>query len=164
MAALVGVYGEPLQAGLAADDLPGVARTLRRAGSLDRAIAVADAAVQRSSSPEALRARAEIAKVRGDRARALADFEAVAATVDDPTVRLELAKLYEHWKKEPSVALEWAARGTGETDDRHERRVRRLTRKAEPGHSVLGRRKRLVEDPDGLFDVGLRDHERRSDT
>jgi len=63
--------------------------------SLDRAIAAAETAVERGGTPMALRARADIAKARGDRARALADFETLAAAVDDAGVRLELAKLYE---------------------------------------------------------------------
>jgi uncharacterized protein YprB with RNaseH-like and TPR domain len=111
MAALVGLYGEPLQGSLLAADLVGVARTLHRAGALDRAMAIAEAAVARDAAVESIRARAEIAKARGDRARALADFETLAATVDDSSVRLELAKLYEHWVKQPARALEWVARG-----------------------------------------------------
>jgi len=130
MPALVGLYGEPLHPDLAADDLAGVARTLRRAGALDRALAVADAAVARGEAPATLRARADIAKARGDRARALADFEALAAAVDDPSVRLELAKLYEHWVKQPARALQWVARGTGEAPDGARRRAERLARKA----------------------------------
>jgi hypothetical protein len=141
MAALVGLYGEPLaaQSRLAPEDLAGVARVLRRAGALDRAAEAADIAVGRLEGLEGvrqpmthaapLRARAEIAKARGDRARALADFEAVARAVDDPAVRLELAKIYEHWMAAPSQALEWVARGTGETPERAEKRTRRLARK-----------------------------------
>jgi hypothetical protein len=164
MAALVGLYGEPQHAELSPDDLAGIARTLRRAGSLDQAIAIADAAVARGTTAESLRARAEIAKARGDRERALADFEALAATVDDPSARLELAKLYEHWRKEPMRALAWAGKGTGETLDRQTRRMDRLARKAEPGRSASRRRKRVVEDPQGLFDVGLRDDQSGRDS
>jgi hypothetical protein len=51
--------------------------------------------------------------------------------VDDASVRLELAKLYEHWVKEPGRALEWVERGTGEEPEHARRRVERLTRKAE---------------------------------
>jgi uncharacterized protein YprB with RNaseH-like and TPR domain len=131
MAALVGLYGEPLSGGLAADDLAGVATTLRRAGALDRARDAAEAAVERGSTPGSLRARAEVAKARGDRARALADFETLASTIDDPAVRLELAKLYEHWAKAPAQALSWASKGTGETPERARRRNERLARKAE---------------------------------
>jgi hypothetical protein len=132
MAALVGLYGEPLSGGLAADDLAGIAATLRRAGALDHALAAADAAVERGgASPELLRVRADVAKARGDRARALADFESLANAVDDPAARLELAKLYEHWVKAPARALEWAARGTGETPERAKRRADRLARKAQ---------------------------------
>jgi len=131
MASLVGLYGEPLDGALAAQDLVGVARTLRRAGALERAGMMAEQAVQRSPSPESLRARADIAKARGDRAQALADFETLAATVDDASVRLELAKLYEHWKREPARALSWVERGTGEDDVRTRLRAERLSRKTE---------------------------------
>jgi uncharacterized protein YprB with RNaseH-like and TPR domain len=129
MAALVGLYGEPVYGGLAAGDLAGVARTLRRAGALEQAGAIADIAVAREASADALRARAEIAKARGDRQRALSDFEALAASVDDAGIRLELAKLYEHWMRAPGRALEWVARGTGETPEGAQRRKDRLERK-----------------------------------
>jgi uncharacterized protein YprB with RNaseH-like and TPR domain len=140
MAALVGLYGEPEHGSLAARDLVGIARTLRRAGSLDRAMAVADSAVERGSSPESLRARADIAKARGDRERALTDFETLAATVDDASVRLELAKIYEHWLKAPARALRCLEQGTGEPPASHLRRTQRLVRKAEMVHRKSGRR------------------------
>lgn len=130
MAAMLGLYGQPLEGGLVPVDLVGIARTLRRAGALERALETAHMAVEREASPESLRARAEIAKACGDRARALEDFETLAATVDEPAIRLELAKLYEHWVKHPSRALEWAQRGTGEDDERARRRAERLMRKA----------------------------------
>jgi uncharacterized protein YprB with RNaseH-like and TPR domain len=131
MTALVGLYGASPHDELAAADLVGVARTLRRAGALDRALAAAEAAVERSATPASLRARADIAKALGDRTRALADFEALAATVDDPSVRLELAKLYEHFVKEPARALAWVERGTGEDEERARRRAARLALKAD---------------------------------
>jgi uncharacterized protein len=143
MAALVGVYGEPEHGGIAADHLAGIARTLRRAGALERAMVAAEAAVDRDRSSEALRARADIAKARGDRARALADFEALAGQVDDPAVRLELAKIYEHWMKRPDEALRWTELGTGESPERSLVRARRLARKAQrsrpPGEPVSSR-------------------------
>jgi uncharacterized protein YprB with RNaseH-like and TPR domain len=130
MAALVGLYGEPLSGGLAADDLAGVADTLRRAGALDHALAAADAAVERGgASPDSLRARARVARARGDRARALADFEQLAGSVDDPAARLSLAKLYEHWVKSPARALAWAEQGTGEPPEQAKKRADRLARK-----------------------------------
>jgi uncharacterized protein len=129
MAALVGLYGEPMYGSLQAPDLAGVARTLRRAGALDRAMAAAHTAVERDATPESLRVRADIAKARGDRAGALADFEALAAAADDASVRLELAKLYEHWVKAPDRALAWVARGTGETEQGAKKRADRLARK-----------------------------------
>lgn len=129
MAALVGLYGEPVGA-LHDEDLVGLARTFKRAGALDEARAVADAAVARGAGAAALRVRGEIAKARGDRARALEDFEALSREIDDPSVRLELAKLYEHHVKQPHRALEQLDAGTGESDDALARRRARLERKA----------------------------------
>jgi hypothetical protein len=130
MAALVGLYGEPLEGTqLEAGDLVGVARTLKRAGSAALAYEVADVAIARGAGHEGTRARAEIAKARGDKARALADFEALAASVDDPKVRLELAKLYEHHAKDATRALALAEEGTGEAEEPRSRRVARLRRK-----------------------------------
>ncbi|MFC1642164.1 ribonuclease H-like domain-containing protein [Myxococcota bacterium] len=130
MGALVGLYGEPMTV-LHRDDLAALARTLRRAGATALAESAAEAAVQRGAGTPALRVRAELAKARGDRARALADFEALSRDVNDPTVRLELAKLYEHFVKQPLVALETALAGTGEPPEAAERRLARLLRKSE---------------------------------
>jgi uncharacterized protein YprB with RNaseH-like and TPR domain len=172
MAALVGVYGAPDHESLTADDLVGVARTLRRAGALDRAIAVADAAVERSGTlsalavrADALHARADIAKALGHRDRALADFEALAAAVDDPGIRLQLAKIYEHWLKAPERALAVVEQGTGEGPEGARRRVERLTRKAmrSSGARRAGRRKGIVEDLQRVLDVPLSDDQRRRD-
>jgi hypothetical protein len=130
MAALTGLYGEPLDGTqLAVEDLVGVARTLQRAGDVDRAFEIASRAVEAGGGHESLRARADISKARGDRARALADFESLAAAVDDAGVRLELAKLYEHYVKEPQKALTIVELGTGEDELRSLRRTRRLTGK-----------------------------------
>jgi len=132
MVALVGLYGEPLEGTeLDAVDLVGVARTLKRAGSVDRAYEVADAAHVRGGGLEAIRARAEIAKARGDKARALADFELLAGSIDDPTIRLELAKLYEHHAKDAVRAMAMTSAGTSETEERWERRMIRLRAKVE---------------------------------
>lgn len=129
MAALLGLYGEPLDC-LHGDDLVGLARTYRRAKAMDEAVRVADIAVARGAGPEALRVRGQIAKARGDRARALADFEALSSVVDDAEVRFELVKLYEHFVKEPGRALEVLALGTNESEPAVRRRRTRLERKA----------------------------------
>lgn len=129
MAALVGLYGEPVGV-LHEGDLVGLARTFQRARALDAAQRVADVAVERGAGAEALRVRARIAKARGDKTRALADFEALSREVDDPSVRLELSKLYEHHVKEPLCALEVVEQGTGESEEATLRRRRRLERKA----------------------------------
>jgi|HubBroStandDraft_1064217.scaffolds.fasta_scaffold04091_4 uncharacterized protein len=130
MGALLGLYGEPTHEALAAEDLAGVARTMCRAGDLEWAASCAETAVERSHSASALRTRADIFKARGDRMRALADYETLALALDDPGVRLEIAKIYEHWAKAPCDALEWATRGTGERPEAAARRIERLARKA----------------------------------
>jgi hypothetical protein len=130
MAAIVSLYGEPLEGTqLHAEDLVGVARTLKRAGYTDRAYDLVDTAVARGAGDHGVRARAEIAKARGDKARALADFESLAESVDDPAIRLELAKLYEHHKKDAARALALVEAGTGEKEERRAHRAARLTRK-----------------------------------
>ncbi len=143
MAALVGLYGEPLDASmLAPEDLVGVARTLAKAGETAQAFEVASRVVEGGgrktrtgdARSHALRARAEISKARGDRARAMADFETLAAAVDEPVppaVRLELAKLYEHYVKAPEQALAVAQQGTGEPPELASKRHRRLATKIE---------------------------------
>jgi uncharacterized protein YprB with RNaseH-like and TPR domain len=132
MAALVGLYGEPLvSTELDADDLVGVARTLKRAGRLDEAIGIADRAVERGAGVDSLRARGEISKARGDRAKALADFESLAGAVDDPRVRLELAKLYEHFVKEPARALAMIEGGVAEKAEHTHKRKARLAGKVD---------------------------------
>jgi uncharacterized protein YprB with RNaseH-like and TPR domain len=132
MAALVGLYGEPLP-DLHSEDLVGVANTLRRARAFEKALSVADAALERGAGSGALRARGEIAKARGDKARALLDFEALSSEVDDPWVRLELVKLYEHHARDAERALSLLAAGTGESEEAVEKRRARLTKKLERG-------------------------------
>ena len=128
LVALVGLYGEPLQR-LGAEDLAGVARALYRAGDAEQAMAMAQHAVGRGGGAPALRVRAEIAKARGDKQQALSDFEALAREVDDPTVRLELAKLYEHHVRSPRQALEQTELGIAEKPAAVARRRERLERK-----------------------------------
>jgi uncharacterized protein len=125
MAALVGLYGEPFEL-LHERDLLGLARTFKRARAFDEAERAAAVALARGAGPEARRAHGEIAKARGDRAQALLHFEAFAAEVDDPAVRLELAKLYEHHVRAPASALGWVEQGTGEASEQTQRRRNRL--------------------------------------
>ena len=133
MAALVGLYGEPLdRTTLEPMEIAAAARTLKRAGAFEEASSAADLAVSRAAGgdlEEPLRARAEIAKARGDRARALADYTHLAKSMDDPRVRLELAKLYEHFVKDVPRAFELAMAGTSEDHEAHAKRLGRLSRK-----------------------------------
>jgi len=129
LVALFGLYGEPLDR-LQARELADVARAMWRAGAIAEAARVADLSVRRAAAPAAgLRVRARIAKARGDKRQALADFEALAREVDDSAVRLELAKLYEHYLGDPGRALEAAEQGTAETAEAQARRRARLRRK-----------------------------------
>jgi hypothetical protein len=134
MAAIVALYGEPLAGSqLHAEDLVGVARTLKRAGCTERAREVVEEAIARGAGDSGVRARADLAKARGDKARALADFETLAGSVDDPGVRLELAKLYEHHAKDAARALALVEAGTGEKEDRRAHRAARLAAKVSKG-------------------------------
>ena len=128
MVALVGLYGEPIER-LNEADWVSLGRTFKRARALDKAQNIADLAVKRGGGPQARRLRADLAKARGDRDGALQDFEKLCGSVDDPGVRLELAKLYEHHVKQPQRALELMDQGTGESVADAERRRKRLERK-----------------------------------
>lgn len=125
MVAMVGLYGEPLDH-LCDVDLIALGRTLARAGALDEAMDAAELALGRTGAAAARRAAADIAKARGDRGRALCEFELLASELDDPEVRLELVKLYEHYVKRPALALQVLAKGTGEPPELAEKRRRRL--------------------------------------
>jgi hypothetical protein len=127
MAALVGLYGEPFDL-LHGDDLVGFARTMKRAGALAVAERAADRALELGAT-RALKVRGDVHKARGDRLRALRDFEALAVDVDDPALRLELVKLYEHFVKDPGRALNLLELGTGEGAEALEKRRQRLERK-----------------------------------
>lgn len=136
MAALVGLYGEPFGQ-LCADDLAAMADALRRRGQLERAKELADAAMNAASTPAALEARARVAKARGERAAALRDFATLAGALDEPSLRLELAKLYEHFAGDPERAQEVARLGTGEGVEAEARRCARLARKVERARARL---------------------------
>jgi uncharacterized protein len=127
MAALVGLYGEPFDL-MHGEDLVGFAKTMKRAGALAVAERAADRALELGAT-RALKVRGDIHKARGDRARALQDFESLAQDVDEPELRLELAKLYEHFVKDPVRALEIVDLGTGEAESAAEKRRQRLERK-----------------------------------
>lgn len=135
MAALMGLYGEPLST-LCAEDLVGLAKTFKRAGALGEASVAADEAVERGAGERALYVRGLVHKARGDRARALADFESLCGLVDDPGVRLELCKLYEHHVKAHDKALSLLALGTGESAEKTQRRRRRLVDKYRKSQGV----------------------------
>lgn len=128
MVALVGLYGQRTPA-LAGEDLAGLARTLKRAGATRHAERVADIACERGGGVEAYRVRAELAKSRGDCSSAVRDFEQLCREADDPSGRLELAKLYEHKLRQPARALHWLALGTAEDQHAQARRRERLERK-----------------------------------
>jgi hypothetical protein len=127
MAALVGLYGEPFDL-MHGEDLVGFAKTMMRAGALAVAERAADRALELGAR-SALKVRGDVHKARGDRARALQDFESLADGLDDPALRLELAKLYEHFVKDPGRALAILDQGTGEAEPAAAKRRERLERK-----------------------------------
>jgi len=132
MIAFVSLYGEPLaETRLVAKDLVGVAETLRRSQRYDDALTFANRAVHEGAGAEGLRARAMLKKARGEKEAALVDFESLSAQVDCARTRLELAKLYEHVKKAPALALEVLERGTAERPEAAAKRHARLSRKVE---------------------------------
>ncbi len=150
MAALVGLYGEPLEV-LHPLDLLGVAKTLKRGKQLAHAVSVTQRALDRGAGPPALELRAQLAKARGDRARALSDFEQLMREVDDAATRLELAKLYEHFVGDPGRALELVERGTDEDPAPLAKRRARLAKKLEQqaaGPAVKRRRARRASSAD----------------
>lgn len=130
MAALVTLYGDVVP-DLHAVDLASVSRTYRRAKAFGAAERMASEALERGGGVEALRARAEVNKALGERLLALSDYESADAEKDLPDVRLELAKLYEHFLKDPHKALAVVRRGTTEDDRQSSKRAARLERKIE---------------------------------
>jgi hypothetical protein len=147
LVALLGLYGEPLEgtpraitppspsatrptAHRGAVELAAMARVMKRAGDLDAALGMADLAIHRGAGAEGRRTRGEIAKARGDKRQALTDFEAYAEQESDPYVRLELAKLYEHFLHAPERALQVVELGTAEDEPKDAHRRARLRRKA----------------------------------
>ncbi len=128
MVALLGLYGEPFGA-LVPADLAGVARTLHRAGALDRADTLAGEAIRAGGGVVARRVSADIHRARGDTAAALREYEAILVEVSDPEVRLVLAKLYEHRERSYERALAVLEGGTTETDEATTLRRTRLERK-----------------------------------
>lgn len=125
MAALVGLYGEPVEQ-LKGEDLLGLAETLTRAKAYEYAQIAADMAMDQGHGVAGLSVRARLHKARGDKARALLDFEALSEQVDDPKVRLELAKLFEHHAGDFERALAVLDLGTGEEEEAQVRRRTRL--------------------------------------
>ncbi len=134
MAALVALYGEPIPA-LAPEDQVGLARTYQRAKALPEALAAAERAVTSGAGGQALKQRGEVQKARGERLLALLDFEAANEQLDDPELRLALAKLYEHVVRRPDLALQVVALGTSEKPEATARRRARLEGKLGAGQA-----------------------------
>lgn len=128
LAALVGLYGEPLSL-MHCDDLVRLARTYFRAGDFTRAEEAVEKAIERGVRAEAYRARGEISKARGDKARALSDYETLLAEFHDDSARFELAKLYEHFVRDPVSALRHTLEGTSEPEEARQKRACRLEKK-----------------------------------
>lgn len=128
--ALFGLYGEPLF-GLEPTDLARAARCALRAGDTGVAMDLVERAIERGGGAVAVRTRGDLAKAKGDKAAALADYESLADSVDDADLRLQLSKLYEHHVRAPDRALLAALAGTGEREEAQSKRVERLRTKVE---------------------------------
>lgn len=135
MVALVGLYGDPVGL-LHPADLAEGARVLGRAREFETGIQWAELALEQGARASAARALACLHRARGDRARALAAYEALAEEVSDARVRLELVKLYEHHERDFARALAVLEQGTYESPERALVRRARLERKAETGAKV----------------------------
>ena len=144
MPALMGLYADAIRSlegngelpSLGGRDLVGLARTLERAGDLPRARMAADAAVSVEEGDDDLRraarkTRGGIAKRAKDTETALLDFGLLAEAHEDPSARLELAKLYEHRLRDPDRALAEVDAGTSEPGEAASRRRARLKKKSE---------------------------------
>ncbi len=128
MVALVGLYGQAWTTGHS-EDLTCASETLLRAKSYDRAEAFAKRVMESGAKEDGLLLRARIRKARGDIEQALSDFETLSQGVSSPSVRLALAKLYEHYARDFARAAAVTKLGTGEDEEAHERRLNRLERK-----------------------------------
>jgi uncharacterized protein len=128
MAALVGLYGDPIGL-LHPEDLAQVGVALGRAKNPELGLEFAQKSQDLGAGSEALRAFGLLYKALGDKALCLASLEKLERQVDDPAVRLELAKLYEHFKKDFTRALEVVEGGTGEAPALEGRRAERLLTK-----------------------------------
>ncbi len=129
MAALVGLYGEPVGL-LHPLDLVRAGAVARRAKRTDRAEEFLERALDRGAAGSAHVELGLLDKARGERVRALAHFEEAAKTLREPRLHLELAKLYEHHERDFTAALAWFERGTGESLDSAGKREARLREKA----------------------------------
>ena len=128
MVALVGLYGQPFLSENI-DDLCCGAETLLRAKDFLRAERFAQRVIDRGSDQAGLLLRGKARKARGDIALALSDFERLSRDLDDPGVRLILAKIYEHHVRDFERALALTEQGTGEDEAAGVRRMARLKRK-----------------------------------
>ncbi len=130
MAALTGLYGEPLAASrLHADDLAGASLTLKRGKVMGAAREAAQLALDRGGGAVSIRAGAAIAKAMGEGDRAIGLFERLVGEADCTRSRLELAKLYEHHAKDAERALSLLDAPLPEPEADTRKRRARLERK-----------------------------------
>jgi uncharacterized protein len=156
MAALLGLYGEPLSASrLSPSAFEGLARSFHRAGAPELARDAAERAVAEAGTPGALHVRAELARARGERDVALRDFEVLASKVDSAGVRLSLAKLYEHYVKDYARALHVTLEGTGEASPSLEKRKVRLQTRVSKSAQLVFEPVVIPRDGNGTADPTL---------
>jgi hypothetical protein len=135
MVGLVALYGRPpAESRLHGRELVAAARAATKAKALAHAKEVLEAAEGRGLDSGFARefhlAKAALCKHEAAWSSAAASLEEARAWLDDESVRLDLAKLYEHRLRDARAALELTEQGTGEDTERTEKRKRRLERKA----------------------------------
>jgi uncharacterized protein YprB with RNaseH-like and TPR domain len=135
MVGLVALYGRPPAAStLQGKELVAAARTATKAKANEHARAVLAAAEERGLEASFARefhlAKAALCKQDAAWASAATSLEEARAWLDDETVRLDLAKIYEHRLRDARAALEVTEHGTGEAPEGLERRKKRLSKKA----------------------------------
>lgn len=135
MVGLVALYGRPpSESALRGKELVAAARTATKAKAPEQARAVLAAAEERGLEASFARefhlAKAALCKQEAAWTSAATSLEEARAWLDEETVRLDLAKIYEHRLRDARAALEVAEQGTGEAPEGLERRKTRLSKKA----------------------------------
>ena len=128
LVALTCFYGQPV-AEWPESDLRSLGKLALRTKNWDLADIGAESLKASGAVGPAENLRGFAAKAAGDKERALAHFERAFRAEAEPVHHLELAKLYEHFLKDPKIALWFTELGTGESEKAQSKREQRLLKK-----------------------------------